>query len=106
MLPIISFSADAIIVIWKFLLWSKSTKSHSEGMAAGESRYEDEFAHWLPFDLSIQFMLWWMPFVVLLGWWTDRPMHLVFGTSCVIRRRVLPTVHESRYGMLMTRRHL
>lgn len=29
-------------------------------------------------DLSIQFTLFWMPFLVLLGWWIDRPMHLLF----------------------------
>lgn len=30
-------------------------------------------------DLSIQFMLFWMPFLVLLGWWTQKPMSLLFG---------------------------
>ena len=30
-------------------------------------------------DLSIQFTLFWMPFLVLLGWWIDKPMHLLFG---------------------------
>lgn len=30
-------------------------------------------------DLSIQFTLWWMPVLVLLGWWTEKPMHLLFG---------------------------
>lgn len=29
-------------------------------------------------DLSIQFTLFWMPFLVLLGWWIDKPMHLLF----------------------------
>ena len=33
-------------------------------------------------DLSIQFTLWWMPFMVLLGWWIGKPMHLLFG-ACV-----------------------
>lgn len=32
-------------------------------------------------DLSIQFVLFWMPFVVLLGWWTNKPMSLLFGES-------------------------
>ena len=44
-----------------------------------EMPWASEFAHGRPIDLSIQFTLWWMPFLVLLGWWTDRPMHLLFG---------------------------
>ncbi|KAM5541654.1 hypothetical protein V8D89_004844 [Ganoderma adspersum] len=43
-----------------------------------EMPWASEFAHGRPIDLSIQFTLWWMPFLVLLGWWTDRPMHLLF----------------------------
>ena len=31
-------------------------------------------------DLSIQFMLFWMPFLVLLGWWKHKPMSMLFGT--------------------------
>lgn len=30
-------------------------------------------------DLSIQFIIFWMPFLVLLGWWINKPMHLLFG---------------------------
>ena len=30
-------------------------------------------------DLSIQFTLFWMPFLVILGWWINKPMHLMFG---------------------------
>ena len=32
-------------------------------------------------DLSIQFTLFWMPFLVLLGWWTNRPLTLLFGKN-------------------------
>ena len=49
-----------------------------------EMPWASEFAHGRPIDLSIQFTLWWMPFLVLLGWWTDRPMHLLFG-ECFAR---------------------
>lgn len=31
-------------------------------------------------DLSIQFSIFWMPFLVLLGWWINKPMHLLFGS--------------------------
>src|SRR5688572_17676278 len=30
-------------------------------------------------DLSIQFTLFWMPFLILLGWWTHKPFTLLFG---------------------------
>ena len=30
-------------------------------------------------DLSIQFTLFWMPFLVLLGWWINKPLSLRFG---------------------------
>ncbi len=29
-------------------------------------------------DLSIQFILFWMPFIVLLAWWTNKPLSLLF----------------------------
>lgn len=32
-------------------------------------------------DLSIQFTLFWMPFLILLGWWTNKPFTLLFGRS-------------------------
>ena len=31
-------------------------------------------------DLSIQFMLLWMPFLIVLGWILNKPMTLLFGT--------------------------
>ena len=30
-------------------------------------------------DLSIQFTLFWMPLLVLIAWWTGRPLMLLFG---------------------------
>ncbi|KAI0631675.1 hypothetical protein C8Q77DRAFT_152445 [Trametes polyzona] len=29
--------------------------------------------------MSIQFLLCWMPVLVLSAWWTGRPLHLLFG---------------------------
>ncbi|KAI1783756.1 hypothetical protein LXA43DRAFT_1129593, partial [Ganoderma leucocontextum] len=43
-----------------------------------------EFAHGQPIDLSIQFTLCWMPFLALLGWWKDRPMHLLIGECSIV----------------------
>lgn len=37
-------------------------------------------------DMSIQFLLFWMPFLTLLGWWTNKPVTLLFG------RRTLPSL--------------
>jgi Ca2+:H+ antiporter len=34
-------------------------------------------------DLSIQFLLFWMPLVTLLGWWMDKPMSMLFGNKNV-----------------------
>ncbi|KAH9895938.1 hypothetical protein C8Q73DRAFT_458163 [Cubamyces lactineus] len=31
-----------------------------------------------PIDSSIQFLLWWMPLVILVGWWIGKPMYLLF----------------------------
>lgn len=31
-------------------------------------------------DLSIQFTLFWVPFLILLAWWISKPLHLMFGT--------------------------
>ena len=65
---------------------SRPRPSTSSDQSASE--HDDELAHWRPIDLSIQFMLWWTPFLVLLGWWTDRPMHLLFGTYAVVEYTV------------------
>jgi hypothetical protein len=32
-------------------------------------------------DLSIQFLLFWMPLVTLLGWWLNKPMSMLFGNE-------------------------
>ncbi|EJF60835.1 hypothetical protein DICSQDRAFT_181080 [Dichomitus squalens LYAD-421 SS1] len=37
-----------------------------------------KLAHGRPIDLSIQFGLGWMPLLVLLGWFSGKPMHLLF----------------------------
>lgn len=41
----------------------------------------EELAKGRAIDLSIQFVLFWMPFLVLLGWCIGRPLHLMFGKS-------------------------
>jgi len=35
-------------------------------------------------DLSIQFLLFWMPLVTLLGWWVNKPMSMLFGNKNLV----------------------
>ncbi|KAI0667442.1 hypothetical protein C8Q78DRAFT_1053006 [Trametes maxima] len=67
LLPLVSFSPEAAIAVYCFI--------HTE------ERYEYGAllrAHGRPIDLSIQFTLFWMPLLVLIAWWVDKPLHLLF----------------------------
>ncbi|KAF7301533.1 Sodium calcium exchanger [Mycena indigotica] len=70
-LPLVSFSGDGFLAILFFL---RSWIQYFRGIHAPPG----QLANARPIDLSIQFILFWMPFIVLLGWWTDRPMSLLF----------------------------
>ena len=101
LLPIVSFSGDGIVAVGNF---SRNSYKHlrralrrrhtdlipptpnTDTLDEDLEPFSSEFAHGRPIDLSIQFTLWWTPFLVLLGWWTDRPMHLLFG-ACFWRIR-------------------
>ncbi|KAI0770554.1 hypothetical protein C8Q74DRAFT_1369701 [Fomes fomentarius] len=89
LLPVVSFSADGVIAISKFLERNlrklSSPRSRSVGIRNEDREHgpyepscEPGLASGRPIDLCIQFTLWWTPFLVLLGWWTDHPMHLLF----------------------------
>lgn len=69
LLPIVSFSADGVVAILYFLRTIFFMKPQPPKTLA-----EDR-----AIDLSIQFTLFWMPFLVLLAWWTGRPLMLLFG---------------------------
>ena len=56
-----------------------------------------DFAQARSIDVSIQFVLFWMPFIVLLGWWTDKPMHLLFGTFSAHRPCRCSLYHRSDF---------
>jgi Ca2+:H+ antiporter len=71
LLPLASFSGDAFVAIMFFA--RKSIQS-----ARGQSTPPTRLANGRPIDLSIQYTLFWMPFIVLLGWWSGRPMSLLF----------------------------
>ncbi|KAH9053054.1 hypothetical protein EDB87DRAFT_310351 [Lactarius vividus] len=71
LLPIVSFSADATVAITFFI--RQSLKAFLDKPQPPES-----LAQARAIDMSIQFLLFWMPFVTLLGWWTNKPMSMLF----------------------------
>ena len=46
----------------------------------GKPQVPEELAKARAIDLSIQFSIFWMPFFILLSWWIDKPLHMLFGT--------------------------
>jgi len=71
LIPFISYAADGTVAVVygiRHLLRHYLTEpTPPTTLARGES-----------IDLSIQFVLFWMPFFVLLAWWTGRPLTLLF----------------------------
>lgn len=79
LLPFVSFAADGTVAAVYFVRYMFRHLFHEPTppttLAKGEA-----------IDLSIQFTLFWMPLLVLLGWWTNKPLTLLFGEHlmCVI----------------------
>ena len=73
LLPLVAFAADGFVAIFYF---AQSLIRHFFRKPAPPAVLAKARA----IDLSIQFTLFWMPFLVLLGWWTGKPMHLLFGS--------------------------
>ncbi|KAF8826458.1 hypothetical protein HHX47_DHR5000435 [Lentinula edodes] len=71
LLPIVSFAADGFVAIAYFLRY---ICEHLLGRKTPPATLAKARA----IDLSIQFILFWMPFIVILGWWTNKPMSLLF----------------------------
>jgi len=69
----VSFSADGALAI---VFFTHSVFRRVFGRAAPE--VPSELARARSIDLSIQFMLFWMPFLVLLAWWISSPLSLLF----------------------------
>ena len=78
LLPIASFSADGCLVS---VFFARRVISHVRGRS---TMLPQELAKARAIDLSVQFALFWTPFLVLLGWWIDKPMHLLFGAYCLV----------------------
>jgi Ca2+/H+ antiporter len=72
LLPLVSFSADGAVAVVFFI---RSSLRYFFGTPPPP----DTIAEGRAIDLSIQFILFWMPFVTLLGWWLNKPVSLLFG---------------------------
>jgi Ca2+/H+ antiporter len=70
LLPLVSFSADGLVAIGRYIKHRLGRHAPPTTMAKAQA-----------IDLSVQFLLFWLPFLVLLGWWTDKPLSLLFGES-------------------------
>ncbi|KAJ3517358.1 hypothetical protein NMY22_g13982 [Coprinellus aureogranulatus] len=71
LLPLVSYAADGTVAMVYFF-------RHLLRHFFKEPAPPQTLAKGRAIDLSIQFTLFWMPFFVLLGWWTGRPMTLLF----------------------------
>jgi len=71
LLPIVSFAADGAIAVGYFVRLVLK-------LVLGTPVPPSSLAKARSIDLAIQFILFWMPFIVLLGWWTGKPMSLLF----------------------------
>ncbi|KAI0314564.1 hypothetical protein OF83DRAFT_437581 [Amylostereum chailletii] len=71
LLPFMSFSADGTSML--IYLVRDRLKRY-----LGTAKPPASIAEARSIDLSIQYTLFWMPFLILLGWWTGRPISLLF----------------------------
>ena len=72
LLPIVSFSGDGAVAIFYFIRYIVC-------YLRGRDPPITTLATNRAIDLSVQFTLFWMPALVLLGWWSGKPMTLLFG---------------------------
>ncbi|KAF5393659.1 hypothetical protein D9757_000294 [Collybiopsis confluens] len=71
LLPIVSFAADGFLAVGFFVRYVLE-------YVLGRQTPPATLAKARAIDLSIQFILFWMPFIVLLGWWTSKPFTVLF----------------------------
>ncbi|KAJ7593441.1 hypothetical protein C8J56DRAFT_498096 [Mycena floridula] len=74
-LPLISFSADGAVHVFEFIRRQLGQRTPPTTMAKAQA-----------IDMSVQFVMFWAGLLVLLGWWTDKPMLLLFDLFevCVV----------------------
>ncbi|KAG8685412.1 hypothetical protein FRC09_014758 [Ceratobasidium sp. 395] len=86
LLPMLSYSADGLVtaVYCCRKAW-RHRSSHAE--QTDDLEAPDELAQGRSIDLSIQFLLFWLPLLVIIAWITKRPLTLlfdVFEVACAI----------------------
>jgi len=74
LLPLLSFAADGLLSVLFFV-----RKYLFKGPPTPV-----EFTRALAIDLSVQFVLFWIPFFILLGWWIGTPLSLTFDLYEVV----------------------
>lgn len=84
-----SFAADGTVAVVYFVRYTFRQFFH-------EPTPPTTLAKGQAIDLSIQFTLFWMPLLVLLGWWTNKPLTLLFGMS----QYLVPFIHPKTYVFL------
>ena len=84
LLPIVSFSADGVVAVTFFT--RQTLKSY---FRISSPMPPESLAQARAIDMSIQFLLFWTPFLTLLGWWTNKPMTLLFGRSTNLPTRTI-----------------
>ncbi|TFY79083.1 hypothetical protein EWM64_g4931 [Hericium alpestre] len=73
LLPILSWSADGAITLGFFVRMSLK-----QYFKLADAPPPTTIAEARAIELSIQFLLFWMPFLVLLGWWASKPVSVLF----------------------------
>lgn len=76
LLPIVSFSGEASVTL---LYYGKK-------LLFMDPAPPNELANGRTIDLSIQFTMFWMPLLVLIAWWTNKPLFLLFGGFRILDR--------------------
>jgi len=72
LLPLVSYSADGILSTAHFFV------RHFKQYRGDTSPISIELAEGRSIDLGIQFMLFWLPLLVLLAWFSSKPLSLLF----------------------------
>lgn len=85
LLPFVAFSADGAVAAGYYLQKALSRVRSKTDVPEPITTLAKAEA----IDLSIQFVLLWMPFLTLLGWWTNKPFNLLFG-ALLTSMRLLP----------------
>lgn len=75
LLPVVSFSGEALVTILYYVKKAIITSNEAP---------PSELANGRTIDLSIQFTMFWMPLLILIAWWTNKPLFLLFGTCLLL----------------------